>query len=78
MSACRMGEVKLIDSKVKSTLPSSLKEKLARIYGEFSTKDGILVSRIPCQQQEGALDFSASPQPTTWLKVMLHRDLTRA
>ena len=49
-------EVKLINSKVKSTLPSSLKEQLARIYGEFSTKDGILVSRIPCQQQEGALD----------------------
>ena len=55
-SACRMGEVKLIDSKVKSTLPSSLKEQLAHIYGEFSTKDGILVSRIPCQQQESALD----------------------
>ena len=30
-SACHMGEVKLIDSKVKSTLPSSLKE-LACIY----------------------------------------------
>ena len=31
-SACHMGEVKLIDSKVKSTLPSSLKEQLARAH----------------------------------------------
>ena len=54
--ACHKGEVKLIDSKVKSTLPSSLKVQLVRIYGEFSTKDRILVSRIPCQQQKGALD----------------------
>ena len=51
-----MGEVKLIDSKVKSTLPSTLKEQLARIYGKFVIKDKTLVSRIPCQQQEGVLD----------------------
>ena len=32
-SACHMGEVKLIDSKVKSTLPSSLKERHSLPHG---------------------------------------------
>ncbi len=39
-----------------STLPSTLEEQIAQIYGKFQTNGAILVTRVPCQQQEGMVD----------------------
>ena len=49
------GEVKLYDSKASAELPSSLEEQLAAIY-ETIAGDGLMVTRVPVQQQEGGVD----------------------
>ena len=37
-------------------MPSTLEEQIAQIYGKFQTNGAILVTRVPCQQQEGMVD----------------------
>ena len=48
-------EVKLYDSKASAELPSSLEEQLAAIYQTIAGA-GLMVTRVPVQQQEGGVD----------------------
>ena len=49
-------EVRVYDSLAADTLTSSMDEQLARIYKPFVANGGLLVSRMPVQQQKDGFD----------------------